>query len=190
VGVIAPVDLDRCYRILGVRSDADLPEIKTAFRRLAREYHPDRNKNAGAEEMFNSITEAYSTILSSHGLPIPTAVPTGEDRFDEEFAGKLSFTIFTDKEVVHSVSPRLFERELRRRFNPEVAPGTSCKVGNTWYEMDVESSSKIPLFGSRLGKRTILLEWFKGPDGSDKWKIITWEAFWTAVRKFIEVSVG
>jgi DnaJ domain len=158
VGVKSPVELDRCYRLLGVRSDADLAEIKTAFRRLAREYHPDRNKSPGAEEMFNSITEAYSTILGSHGLSTPNNVRTAEDGFEGEFGGKINFTVYTDKEVVHSVSPKLFEREVRKRFNPDIAPGTSCKIGKTWYEIVVETSSKVPLFGSRFGKRKSLLE--------------------------------
>ncbi len=184
------MDLDQCYRILGVRSDADLPEIKSAFRRLAREYHPDRNKGAGAEEMFNSITEAYSTILGSHGLPVPAGVGARNDGFEEEFGGKLSFTIFADKEVVHSVSPKLFEREIQRRFNPKLAPGTSCKIGKTWYEIDVEVSSKIPLLGSRLGKRKVLLEWYKARDGSDAWKVISWEKFWTVVRQYADISTG
>ena len=188
VWVRTPVDLDRCYRILGVRSDADLPEIKSAFRRLAREYHPDRNKSTGAEEMFNEITEAYSTILSSHGLPVPAGVGGGNGGFADEFGGKLSFTIFADKEVVHSVSPKLFEREIHRRFNPKLAPGTSCKIGTTWFELDVEVSSKIPLLGSRLGKRKVLLEWYKAADGSDAWKVISWEKFWNLVRQYADIS--
>ena len=37
------------YKILGISYDASAEEIKKAYRRLAMEYHPDRNKTAGAE---------------------------------------------------------------------------------------------------------------------------------------------
>jgi curved DNA-binding protein len=50
------------YDILGVSSGADSAEIKTAYRKLARKYHPDRNKEAGAEERFKAIGEAYEVL--------------------------------------------------------------------------------------------------------------------------------
>ncbi len=51
------------YKILGVAKNASEEEIKKAFRRLARKYHPDVNKEPGAEEKFKEINEAY-TVLS------------------------------------------------------------------------------------------------------------------------------
>ncbi len=50
------------YEILGVPHDADQKAIKDAFRKLALEYHPDRNKEAGAEERFKAIAEAYAVL--------------------------------------------------------------------------------------------------------------------------------
>lgn len=50
------------YEILGVDKGASDAEIKSAFRKLAKEYHPDRNKEAGAEEKFKEIGEAYSVL--------------------------------------------------------------------------------------------------------------------------------
>ncbi len=50
------------YEILGVSRNASEGEIKTAFRRLARQYHPDVSKEAGAEEKFKEINEAYSVL--------------------------------------------------------------------------------------------------------------------------------
>lgn len=52
------------YKILGVAKDADSKEIKKAYRKLARQWHPDQNPgDAKAEERFKEITEAY-TVLS------------------------------------------------------------------------------------------------------------------------------
>ena len=50
------------YRVLGVKHDATPEEIKRAYRRLAREYHPDVNKDAGADEKFKEISTAYEVL--------------------------------------------------------------------------------------------------------------------------------
>ena len=50
------------YTILGVPRDADEQAIKRAFRKLAFEYHPDRNKEPGAEDRFKEISEAYAVL--------------------------------------------------------------------------------------------------------------------------------
>ena len=50
------------YEILSVSRDASKEEIKRAYRRLARKYHPDVNKEAGAEERFKEINRAYEVL--------------------------------------------------------------------------------------------------------------------------------
>lgn len=50
------------YRLLGVSRDASEADIKKAYRKLAMEYHPDRNRENGAEEKFKEITEAYQVL--------------------------------------------------------------------------------------------------------------------------------
>ena len=50
------------YEILGVGRNASDDEIKSAFRKLARQYHPDVNKEADAEEKFKEINEAYGVL--------------------------------------------------------------------------------------------------------------------------------
>ena len=50
------------YEILGVSRDADKEEIKRSYRRLARKYHPDVNKEPDAEEHFKEINRAYEVL--------------------------------------------------------------------------------------------------------------------------------
>ena len=50
------------YEVLGVPKDASENDIKLAFRKLAKQYHPDVNKEPGAEEKFKEIGEAYSVL--------------------------------------------------------------------------------------------------------------------------------
>lgn len=50
------------YDILGVSKNATDAEIKSAFRKLAKKYHPDINKEPGAEQKFKEIGEAYSVL--------------------------------------------------------------------------------------------------------------------------------
>ena len=50
------------YDVLGVSKDADEKEIKSAFRKLAKQYHPDINKEPGAEAKFKEIGEAYAVL--------------------------------------------------------------------------------------------------------------------------------
>ena len=51
-----------CYEVLGVSRNADQAEIKRAFRRLAREYHPDVSSHRDAESRFQEINAAYEIL--------------------------------------------------------------------------------------------------------------------------------
>jgi len=53
------------YELLGVRRGADEQEIKKAFRRLARQLHPDVSDEPGAEERFREVTEAYEVLSNA-----------------------------------------------------------------------------------------------------------------------------
>ena len=56
------MDFKDYYQILGVPVDADDKVIKTAYRKLARKYHPDMNPDAGAEDKFKEVAEAYEVL--------------------------------------------------------------------------------------------------------------------------------
>jgi molecular chaperone DnaJ len=50
------------YEVLGVQKNASKEEIKNAYRKLALQYHPDRNKDPTAEEKFKELSEAYAVL--------------------------------------------------------------------------------------------------------------------------------
>ena len=51
-----------CYDVLGVKRDATSAAIKSAYRKLARKYHPDVSKASDAAEKFQEATEAYEIL--------------------------------------------------------------------------------------------------------------------------------
>ncbi|MEU6972616.1 J domain-containing protein [Kitasatospora aureofaciens] len=66
------------YEVLGVPRDADGDEIQQAYRKLARKYHPDVNRDPSAEERFKEINEAFSVLSDPN--------QRGRyDRFGEDF---------------------------------------------------------------------------------------------------------
>src|SRR5438067_3539315 len=50
------------YRVLGVSQDANTPEIRRAYRRLARQHHPDRNPEPESPERFRTLAAAYAVL--------------------------------------------------------------------------------------------------------------------------------
>ena len=53
---------DDYYRVLGVAHDASTPEIRRAYRRLARQHHPDRNPGPDGPQLFRTLAEAYAVL--------------------------------------------------------------------------------------------------------------------------------
>src|ERR1700690_297200 len=50
------------YQVLGLTKSASADEIKKAYRKLALQYHPDRNKGKEAEDKFKEVTKAYEVL--------------------------------------------------------------------------------------------------------------------------------
>jgi hypothetical protein len=79
------------YQLLGVEKSASAADIKRAFRRLAIKYHPDKNPDPQAEELFKQISEAYDVLgdpvkrvdydikLTNPRWPVPTQAPRHRD---------------------------------------------------------------------------------------------------------------
>ena len=88
------------YEVLGVPRNVNGEEIRKAFRKQAMEFHPDRNKNPGAEEQFKEINEAYQVLsdtkkraqYDAHGH----AGVNGNGGFDRPFEGYDVFGGFGD----------------------------------------------------------------------------------------------
>lgn len=121
------------YDTLGVEPSAGEAEIKTAYRRLARKYHPDVSKESGAEDRFKAVNEAYEALrdpakrsaydqLRARGYrPGDEVQPPGggyargaPGDFEEVFAGGGAGGGFSD------FFESLFRRQQQERgFNPQ-----------------------------------------------------------------------
>ncbi|MDR2013012.1 MAG: DnaJ domain-containing protein [Rhodanobacter sp.] len=75
------------YDTLGVKPDATGAEIKSAYRRLAHKYHPDVSKEAGAEEKFKSVNEAYEALKDPERRKAYDQLRAGGYRGGDEFRG-------------------------------------------------------------------------------------------------------
>jgi len=75
------------YETLGVKPDASDTEIKAAYRRLARKYHPDVSREAGAEERFKAVNEAYEALKDSARRKAYDQLRAGGFRGGDAFRG-------------------------------------------------------------------------------------------------------
>ena len=73
------------YAVLGVEPGSGESEIKQAFRRLARKYHPDVSKEKGAEDRFKAINEAYEVLRDKETRAQYDALRAGGYRPGQDF---------------------------------------------------------------------------------------------------------
>ncbi len=78
------MDIAECYRVLELTSLASAKDIKSSYRRLARQWHPDVNPNSEhAHEMFIRLTEAYGVLQNV----VPTHPPSSSSPFRPQATG-------------------------------------------------------------------------------------------------------
>lgn len=85
------------YKILGISKTASKEEIKAAYRRLAKEYHPDRNKGKDSVAKFIEINEAYSFLIQTHHEPLQEEETKGCYYHISPHKGKLNECRFCGK---------------------------------------------------------------------------------------------
>ena len=110
------------YEVLGVEKSASQSDLKNAFRRLARKYHPDRSTEEDAEDKFKEIQEAYAVLSDeqkrSHydrfGHDGPQGIPSGDSAgvastsILKTFLEAISFPTSSEgarRDVVHAAVP-------------------------------------------------------------------------------------
>uniref|UniRef100_A0A3Q2DW99 DnaJ (Hsp40) homolog, subfamily C, member 16 like n=1 Tax=Cyprinodon variegatus TaxID=28743 RepID=A0A3Q2DW99_CYPVA len=82
--VVQPTQEFDPYKVLGVSRSASQPEIKRAYKNLAREWHPDKNKDPSAEDMFIKISKSYEVKGKTFSGP-PVAMHQSRDFADSKY---------------------------------------------------------------------------------------------------------
>ncbi|MBI1828150.1 MAG: tetratricopeptide repeat protein [Thaumarchaeota archaeon] len=60
------MNIYKCYEVLGLKPGSSMKEIKQAYRKLALQYHPDKDSSDGNETRFKQISDAYQTLRLHH----------------------------------------------------------------------------------------------------------------------------
>jgi curved DNA-binding protein len=145
------------YETLGVPRDASADDIKKAYRRLARKYHPDVSKEKNAEERFKEVSEAYETLndtdkraaydrLGRHRPGEEFRPPPGwADQFGQGFRGAGGFGGYTEEVDLSDLFGDLFGSGARR------GGARGRERGFAMPGQDLEAEVQITLEDAALG---------------------------------------
>ena len=140
------------YKVLGVESDASKQDIKIAYRKLARKYHPDVSEHHEAEAQFKEVAEAYDiprsrslaylsiSVLKNvkNDVPAPvTAELTGTIKNLIGQSRSIDFREIKETNAVYYVSTFRFDKNEVYRIDLDVTPEGSNRT------FDVKFSQKF-----------------------------------------------
>jgi curved DNA-binding protein len=125
---------DDFYQILGVPPDASQDDIQRAYRKLARTYHPDVNKDPGAEDRFKEVSEAYDVLSDSD-------TRRRYDAFGRDF-----------RQVPEGVDPETWRR-ARAGAGVGAGAGRGRPGGFSFSEGDLGDIDLDDLLGGLFGRR-------------------------------------
>ncbi|KAJ3679854.1 hypothetical protein LUZ60_016132 [Juncus effusus] len=125
------------YATLNVSRRASLQEIKTAYRNLARKYHPDMNKNPGAEEKFKEISAAYEVLSDEEKRSFEDRY--GQDDFTATDFGSQGIDPYEIFNSIFGESSNFFSSNLRQNQSLDI----SCDLLLTFEESIFGSKQEI-----------------------------------------------
>jgi curved DNA-binding protein len=152
------------YKLMGVERGASDKEIKLAYRRLARKYHPDLNKDASAEEKFKEVGEAYEVLKDPKkrkaydqygvdGAPQQqTRPPPGaESRHYSNFGGGRF-----DEDIFEAIFNRGGFHDNRPRSGGDLQGEINISLEDSFH--GVVKEIKLPVHGQKTSHKTIRLK--------------------------------
>lgn len=134
------------YDILGLDRQAEVKEVKNAFYKLSKQYHPDVNKEAGAVEKFQELTDAYE-VLSSPDSRAAYDRQTQMQASAIVVTQKSSSTMRTSEDYTQFFKERREKRKAhdakKSTFKPRQPPQTNVRAsGNFKYEEEMTEKER------------------------------------------------
>jgi len=129
------------YKTLGISENSTADEIKKAYRKLARKYHPDINKEASAVEKFKEINAAYEVLSDAQKK-------SQYDQFGDQMFGGQNFHDFAQNQRSGGAD---INDILREMFGGAGGFGGGFGGGFNQVDLDIQAKIVIPFMISVLG---------------------------------------